>query len=143
VTLLFATEHLSSLVTVSEVLGKILLGVAAVLTPIGVISGAYWARKGLGHARSVDDSVNHIHASGGERLYDMVLNNQQTATSGIRAIVQGQDMIHERLGEIENRVHTNNKNIITLFKKVDPHGDYEDEVVELPDPPDVVERGNA
>ena len=103
---------------------SLLFGLAAVITPIGVIIGVVYAKRSSKDAKEVNDAVNNVHAVGGERIYDMVLENRKMTKAGFDCVSRSQDDINMRLDMNEIQARGSHEVLKAMWRKVFNDDDY-------------------
>ena len=70
----------------------------SLFTMIGVLATSYFSFRSHRTTRAVNDSVNNVHKTGGERIYDLVLNNAkatQKVEDGLKSVGEKADELLE------------------------------------------------
>jgi hypothetical protein len=70
--------------------------VVSLFTLLGVIATSYFSFRSHRTTRAVNDAVNNVHKTGGERIYDLVLNNAKAA----QKVQDGLDHVYKKTNEL-------------------------------------------
>jgi hypothetical protein len=116
----------SEYVNSAEAIARVLLGLGAALTPVGVMFGAFWARDSRKHSKEANDAVNRVHQAGGERIYDMVMSTQKNVEKGFIKSSQQHALVQEQIEGMAQELTQNRRHVIKMWYELFPDNDYDE-----------------